>query len=114
MQIREAAGPGYHSTPLASTLLRSRENSKALSVEAAQPGHNQDGKSGHQCPVLHPATDLHDHKKALSSALAPQISPFLGWRLCQGRDYLCRDLYRAHHSGQLKRLYKMETEIESN
>lgn len=71
MQIQEAAGPGYSSAPLGSSLLQSRENSEALSAEAAQSGHNQDGKSGHQCPVLSPAPGLHDQKVALSSALAP-------------------------------------------
>lgn len=40
MQIQEAAGPGCSSTLLGSSLLQSREKSKALSVEAAQSGHN--------------------------------------------------------------------------
>lgn len=114
MQIQGAAGPGYTSTLVGSSLLQSRENSKALSVEAAQSGHNQDGKSGHQCRILSPATDLHDQRPCFL-LLLPQIAPFHGYRLCQGEGLpLCTDLYSAHHGSQLKRLYKMETEIKSN
>lgn len=84
MQIQEAAGPGYSSTPLGSSLLQSRENSKALSAEQHNQVTMRTGNQVTNAPFSALPLACMVTKRPRLLLLLPQISPFLGYRLCRG------------------------------